>query len=101
MSKAILPECEYCYLNTFWVSQQPASTAGNWEIAVSISCDLLDSDRNHIPTSNIADTYAVVSGTTTSGMLTLSEILSHMDAVETVVGEYMVWAKEEYAGYTG
>ena len=101
MSKAILPECEYCYLNTFRVSQQLSSTAGYWEVAVSITCDLLDSDRNHIPASNVADTYTVVSGTTTSGMLTLSEILSHMDAVEAVVNDHMVWAKEEYAGYTG
>ena len=101
MSKAILPECEYCYLKTYRVSQQPSSTAGYWEVALSITCDLLDSNRQHIPTPSMADTYLIVSGTTTSGMLTLSEVLSYKDEIETTVNNYVVWAKEEYAGYTG
>ena len=101
MSKAILPECEYCYLSTYRVMQQPASTAGYWELTVSVTCDLLDSGRDPIPTPNMADTLLVVSGTTTSGMLTLSEILSHTAAVGTAVNGYVTWAKEEYAGYTG
>ena len=101
MSKAILPECEYCFLNSFRVSQMQADTDGYWELYVSISCDLLDTSRGPLPSPSMADTMVVVSGTTTSGMLTLSEIYSYMGNIETTVNNYMVWAKEEYAGYTG
>jgi hypothetical protein len=101
MSKAILPECEYCYLNSYRVMQVPTSTAGNWELVAQVTCDVLDSSKDPIPNPAIADTTLTISGTEQVGMLTQSEIFSYSDDVWTTVSGYMVWAKEEYAGYTG
>ena len=101
MSKAILPECEYCYLNNYKIIQHPTDTAGNWELVVYVNCDLLDSDRNPVPDPAMANTLLTVSGTEQVGMLTQSEIFALSDDVWATVSGYMVWAKEEYAGYTG
>lgn len=101
MSKAILPECEYCYLYTYKVMQAPTSTAGNWELVAHVACDLLDSNGDTIPNPSMADTTLTISGTEQVGMLTQSQIFSYSDDVWTTVSGYMVWAKEEYAGYTG
>jgi hypothetical protein len=98
MSKPIVNECEYVYLNRYRVDQV-FSSAGTYDIRIKIKCDFLDANKRPVNMGRMPDGVVTISGT--DSMMSLEDFTdTYADATMSGIDEYMTWAKQEYAGYT-